>query len=53
MQNVFKESKAFFALGIEDKMLIKSDEKNRGYTPMYDQTLDPEHQTKGDTKVNI
>lgn len=52
MREVFRQSKAFFSLCIDDKMTVKVDKNNRGYTPMHDQALDPENQTKGDTKVN-
>ena len=47
----FAASKAFFDLpsGVKDKYL--ADENNRGYTPMFEETLDPERQKeKGDTK---
>ncbi|CAN0364637.1 unnamed protein product, partial [Scytosiphon promiscuus] len=50
MREVFRQSKAFFSLGIDDKMAVKADKINRGYTPMHDQALDPGNQTKGDTK---
>ncbi|CAM9597469.1 unnamed protein product [Scytosiphon promiscuus] len=50
MREVFRQSKAFFSLGIDDKMAVKADKNNRGYTPMHDQALDPGNQTKGDTK---
>ena len=51
MEEIFRQSKAFFSLGIEDKMTVKADKNNRGYTPMHEQMLDPDNQTKGDTKV--
>eukprot|EP00752_Nemacystus_decipiens_P014679 g13075.t1 len=50
MEEVFRQSKAFFSLGIDDKLAVKADKNNRGYTPMHEQVLDPDNQTKGDTK---
>ncbi|CAM9249777.1 unnamed protein product [Laminaria digitata] len=50
MEQVFQASKAFFSLGQDDKMSVKADKNNRGYTPMHEEVLDPENQTKGDTK---
>lgn len=51
MDEVFRQSKAFFSLGIDDKMATKADKNNRGYTPMHEEILDPAKQVKGDTKV--
>lgn len=51
MDGIFRQSKAFFSLDIEDKMSVKADKNNRGYTPMHEEILDPKNQTKGDTKV--
>lgn len=51
MEEVFRQSKAFFSLGVDDKMTVKADKNNRGYTPLQEQVLDPDNQTKGDTKV--
>ena len=31
--------------------LLQADGKSRGYTPLGEQTLDPQNQRKGDTKV--
>jgi isopenicillin N synthase-like dioxygenase len=45
----FAESKQFFALTSEEKrksLAIKS----RGYTPLAEETLDPDNQSRGDTK---
>ncbi len=53
MEEVFRQSKAFFALGMDDKMAVKADKDNRGYTRMHGQKLDPGNQSKGDTKVNL
>lgn len=33
-----------------EKERLLADENNRGYTPFAEETLDPEHQTRGDTK---
>lgn len=53
MDEVFRQSKAFFSLGIEDKMSVKADKNNRGFTPMHEEILDPSMQVKGDTKVGV
>ncbi|CAM9287559.1 unnamed protein product [Ectocarpus sp. 6 AP-2014] len=50
MREVFRQSKMFFSLVMDDKMSVRADKNNRGYTPMHEQVLDPENQTKGDTK---
>ncbi|CAM9290560.1 unnamed protein product [Choristocarpus tenellus] len=47
---VFTQSRAFFSLPIEQKDLVLVDKKNRGFTPMGEQSLDPVDQTQGDTK---
>ena len=53
VEQVFQASKAFFSLDQDDKLSVKADKNNRGYTPMHEEVLDPENQTKGDTKVRI
>ncbi|CAN0385613.1 unnamed protein product [Laminaria digitata] len=50
MEKVFQGSKAFFSLGQDDKMSVKADKNNRGWTPMHEEMLEPAKQTKGDTK---
>eukprot|EP00904_Undaria_pinnatifida_P005444 jgi/Undpi1/2029/HiC_scaffold_12.g05415.m1 len=50
MEQVFQASKAFFSLSHEDKMSVKADKNNRGFTPMHEEMLDPSSQVKGDTK---
>jgi isopenicillin N synthase-like dioxygenase len=35
---------------VQVKRLYKADENNRGWNPLGEETLDPEHQTRGDTK---
>jgi isopenicillin N synthase-like dioxygenase len=47
MGEVFAESKKFFDLPYNEKMKLLRDEKNRGYTPMLDEILDPENQVNG------
>lgn len=47
MDDVFAQSKKFFDLPINEKMKLLRDEKNRGYTPMLDEILDPENQVNG------
>lgn len=51
MRQVFQQSRAFFSLPLEDKLQVKADKNNRGYTPMHEEVLDPANQAKGDTKV--
>lgn len=51
MREVFEQSRAFFSLPLEDKMTVMADKNNRGYTPMYEEVLDPDSQARGDTKV--
>ncbi|CAM9597540.1 unnamed protein product [Scytosiphon promiscuus] len=50
MDEVFRQSKAFFSLDIADKMAVKADKNNRGFTPMHEEILDPAVQAKGGTK---
>lgn len=50
LSEVFRQFKAAFALPQEEKDRLLADENNRGYTPFAEETLDPEHQTRGDTK---
>ncbi|CAA7024365.1 unnamed protein product [Microthlaspi erraticum] len=50
MEDVFEQSKKFFALPLEEKMKVLRNEKHRGYTPVLDETLDPENQVTGDHK---
>ncbi|KAJ3702285.1 hypothetical protein LUZ61_005990 [Rhynchospora tenuis] len=50
MDEVFSQSKKFFDLPIKEKMKILRNEKNRGYTPILDEILDPDNQVHGDYK---
>ncbi|ERN15138.1 2-oxoglutarate-dependent dioxygenase tropC [Amborella trichopoda] len=50
MDEVFSQSKKFFDLPVEEKMKVLRNEQHRGYTPMFDQTLDPDNQVGGDYK---
>jgi len=50
LDEVFEQSKRFFALPIEEKMKVIHDENHRGYTPFQEQFLDPAKQSKGDGK---
>lgn len=52
MDEVFAQSKRFFSLPLKEKMKILRNEKHRGYTPVLDETLDPQHQLHG-TKLLI
>ncbi|KAL3133076.1 hypothetical protein ABBQ38_006978 [Trebouxia sp. C0009 RCD-2024] len=47
------QSRAFFNLPITNKLSLLADSNNRGYTPMAEETLDPEHQSQGDTKEGL
>lgn len=50
MDEVFYQSKRFFDLPISEKMKLLRNEKNRGYTPVFDEHLDPDNQIHGDFK---
>uniref|UniRef100_A0A7C9D504 Aminocyclopropanecarboxylate oxidase n=3 Tax=Opuntia streptacantha TaxID=393608 RepID=A0A7C9D504_OPUST len=50
MDEVFAQSKKFFDLPLSEKMKLLRNEKHRGYTPILDELLDPEHQVHGDYK---
>lgn len=51
LERVFDESKNFFSLPLEEKMKLARKE-HRGYTPLYDEKLDPSH-FKGDSKESF
>ena len=46
----FDANRRLFALPVEEKMKLLADGNFRGYTPMAEEKLDPDHQTRGDTK---
>jgi len=50
LEQVMAQSKALFDLPLESKMKVKDTVLNRGYTAFEEETLNPEVQTKGDTK---
>ncbi|XP_056166583.1 2-oxoglutarate-Fe(II) type oxidoreductase hxnY-like [Syzygium oleosum] len=50
MEDVFVQSRRFFSLPLSEKMKLLRNEKNRGYTPMFDEILDAENQIQGDYK---
>ncbi|XP_073150539.1 azadirone synthase LFS-like isoform X1 [Henckelia pumila] len=50
MDEVFLQSKRFFDLPMEEKMKLLRNEKHRGYTPVFDEHLDPVNQIHGDYK---
>lgn len=52
MDDVFEQSKKFFALPLEEKMKVLRNEKHRGYTPVLDEILDPENQLQGSCDIN-
>jgi len=45
-----RQCRRFFELPLEAKLSCLLNEDHRGYTPLCSETLDPEHQSKGDTK---
>lgn len=51
VKEVFAQTKAFFALTIEEKRRNQADKNNRGYRGMYEEAVDRDNQYKGDTKV--
>ncbi|KAK1256814.1 hypothetical protein QJS04_geneDACA023965 [Acorus gramineus] len=50
MDEVFAHSKRLFDLPLEEKMRHLRNDKHRGYTPMFDETLDADNQLNGDYK---
>ncbi|XP_048133247.1 2-oxoglutarate-Fe(II) type oxidoreductase hxnY-like isoform X1 [Rhodamnia argentea] len=50
MEEVFVQSRRFFGLPLSEKMKLLRNEKHRGYTPLFDQVLDPANQIHGDYK---
>ncbi|XP_076951045.1 azadirone synthase LFS-like isoform X2 [Bidens hawaiensis] len=50
MDQVFAQSKNFFDLPLDEKMKLLRNEKHRGYTPVFDELLDPVKQLHGDHK---
>ncbi|KAJ6295942.1 hypothetical protein OIU76_026759 [Salix suchowensis] len=50
MEEVFEQNKKFFGLPLSEKMKVLRNEKHRGYTPLFDEILDPDNQVHGDLK---
>lgn len=50
LERTMNQSRKLFALSAQSKSAIRDPIMNRGYTAMEEETLDPEHQSKGDTK---
>ncbi|KAI6679543.1 hypothetical protein NL676_033424 [Syzygium grande] len=50
MEEVLVQSRRFFGLPLSEKMKLLRNKKHRGYTPMFDQILDPANQINGDYK---
>ncbi|KAL8037671.1 hypothetical protein ABFX02_11G053000 [Erythranthe guttata] len=50
MDEVFDQSKRFFDLPVEEKMKFLRNDKNRGFTPLFDESLDSVNQINGDYK---
>ncbi|KAI3410855.1 uncharacterized protein J3R85_018370 [Psidium guajava] len=46
MEEVFDQSRRFFSLPLSQKMKLLRNEKNRGYSPLFDQVLDAANQKK-------
>lgn len=53
MDEVFSQSKKFFDLPIKEKMKVLRNEKNRGYTPLLDEILDPDNQVHGNCRCSL
>lgn len=53
IQRHFAETKKFFDLPDEEKAKIKVNKINRGWNAMQQESLDPEHQSEGDTKEGL
>lgn len=54
IEEQFEQSHRFFRLPLEQKMELLSDAKSRGYSPLYEQKLDPQQQPlRGDAKESI
>lgn len=47
MDQVFAQSRRLFSLPLSEKMKLLRNKKNRGYTPVLDEHLDPENQVHG------
>ncbi|KAL7229138.1 hypothetical protein ACSBR2_007774 [Camellia fascicularis] len=50
MDEVFYQSKSFFDLPVSEKMKVLRNKQHRGYTPLFDEHLDPVNQINGDYK---
>ena len=50
LEQVLGQTKAVFDLDDSTKNTLSDFQLSRGYTPMQEETLDPVHQTMGDTK---
>ncbi|KAI7988273.1 2-oxoglutarate-Fe(II) type oxidoreductase hxnY [Camellia lanceoleosa] len=50
MDEVFYQSKSFFDLPVSEKMKVLRNKKHRGYTPLFNERLDPVNQIHGDYK---
>lgn len=50
LEKVMNQSKKLFGLSVRAKEAIRDEVMSRGYTAMEEETLDPAHQKKGDTK---
>ncbi|KAF5939916.1 hypothetical protein HYC85_021083 [Camellia sinensis] len=50
MDEVFNQSKFFFDLPVSEKMKVLRNKKHRGYTPLFNERLDPVNQIHGDYK---
>ncbi|DBB09057.1 TPA: hypothetical protein ACH3X3_007680 [Trebouxia sp. C0006] len=53
IENQWQQNRAFFDLPLKEKLLILADSNGRGYTPFSAESLDPEHQSQGDTKEGL
>ncbi|KAL4445389.1 hypothetical protein ABPG77_011214 [Micractinium sp. CCAP 211/92] len=49
----FEQQRAFFSLPLQAKMQVAANKYYRGYTPFAEETLDPQHSTRGDTHEGL
>eukprot|EP01023_Acetabularia_acetabulum_P002706 TRINITY_DN1112_c0_g1_i1.p1 TRINITY_DN1112_c0_g1~~TRINITY_DN1112_c0_g1_i1.p1 ORF type:complete len:379 (-),score=45.44 TRINITY_DN1112_c0_g1_i1:465-1457(-) len=53
IEKQFEQSRKFFEMPEDEKLKIVVDSNNRGYTPMKEETLDPQHSSTGDLKEGM
>lgn len=53
IQQVFDQTKAFFALDVEEKLKLRWNKKKRGYKPVGEELVNQANMSKGGTKVEL